>query len=102
MRVQRVEFSAGLLVPLDARAHDQRAVLHMTTRNSGLELGCGMDHAIDFAGELSVEADAEGDGAKLVVLADLEPEQPLRLSKYVAYHWAANAPAGDLLARVEQ
>jgi alpha,alpha-trehalose phosphorylase len=95
-------FAEKVLVPLDARSHDQRAVLHMTTRNSGLELGCGMDHAIDFAGELSVEADAEGDGAKLVVLADLEPDQPLRLSKYVAYHWAANAPAGDLVARVDR
>jgi alpha,alpha-trehalose phosphorylase len=95
-------FAEKVLVPLDASAHDQRAVLHMTTRNSGLELGCGMDHAINFAGELSVEVDAEGDGAKLVVLADLEPGQPLRLSKYVAYHWAASAPGGDLVARVDR
>jgi alpha,alpha-trehalose phosphorylase len=95
-------FAEKVLVPLDARAHDQRAVLHMTTRNSGLELGCGMDHAVDFAGELSVEADADGDGANLVVLADLAPAQPLRLSKFVAYHWAAGPPAGDLVARVDR
>ena len=36
------------------------------------------------------------------VLADLEPGAPLRLLKYVAHHWAAKAPAGDLVARVDR
>src|SRR5215470_10044458 len=74
----------------------------MATRNSGLELACGIDHAIEFDGEVSVDAEAEGDGARLVVLADLEPGRPLRLSKYLAYHWAPQAPAGDLVARVDR
>ena len=34
--------------------------------------------------------------------ADLEPGEPLRLSKFVAYHWAPQAPAGDLVARVDR
>jgi alpha,alpha-trehalose phosphorylase len=61
-----------------------------------------MEHAIDAACPGTVQASAEGDGAQLVVLAELEPERPLRLSKYVAYHWAPSAPAGDLVARVER
>ena len=32
---------------------------------------------------------AEGDGARVVVLADLEAGEQLSLSKYVAYHWSA-------------
>jgi alpha,alpha-trehalose phosphorylase len=95
-------FAEKVLVPLDARAGDRRAVLHMATRNSGLEMACGMDHAIEFDGELSVDVGAEGDGARLVVLADLEPGEPLRLSKYLAYHWAPQARDGDLVARVER
>jgi alpha,alpha-trehalose phosphorylase len=95
-------FAEKALVPIAARAGDWRAVLHMRTRNSGLELACGMDHAIEFAGEATVEATAEGDGAKLVVLADLEANQPLRLSKFVAYHWDGRAPAGDLVARADR
>jgi alpha,alpha-trehalose phosphorylase len=95
-------FAEKVLVGLDARAHDQRAVLSLATRNSGLEMACGMEHAIESACPVTVETSAEGDGARLVVLAELEPDRPLRLSKYVAYHWGAKAPAGDLVARVDR
>jgi alpha,alpha-trehalose phosphorylase len=95
-------FAEKACVPVAARAAQQRAVLALATRNSGLELAVGMEHAIESAGPVSVDASAEGDGAALVVLADLAPGEPLRLSKYVAYHWAANAPAGDLIARVDR
>jgi alpha,alpha-trehalose phosphorylase len=89
-------------VPIAARADGQRAVLTMATRSSGLELAVGMEHAIDAAAPVSVQTTAEGDGAALVVLADLRPGEPLRLSKFVAYHWAQQAPAGDLVARVDR
>ena len=38
------------LVPVAARAAGTRAVLHLATRNSGLELACGMDHRRRAAG----------------------------------------------------
>ena len=95
-------FAEKVLVPLAARADGHRAVLSLATRNSGLELACGMEHAIESAAPVTATASAEGDGARLVVLAELEPERPLRLSKYVAYHWAPKAPAGDLVARVDR
>jgi alpha,alpha-trehalose phosphorylase len=95
-------FAEKVLLPLGARAEEHRAVLSLATRNSGLEMACGMEHAIDAADPFTVQTSAEGDGAQLVVLAELEPERPLRLSKYVAYHWAPSAPAGDLVARVDR
>jgi alpha,alpha-trehalose phosphorylase len=95
-------FAEKVCVPVAARAGEHRAVLQLATRNSGLELAVGMEHDIDSADPVSVDVSAEGDGAKLVVLADLRPGEPLRLSKYVAYHWAAKAPAGDLVARVDR
>jgi alpha,alpha-trehalose phosphorylase len=95
-------FAEQVLVPRAARAEHHRAVLSMATRNSGLELACGMEHAIDSVAPLTAEVSAEGDGARLVLLAELRPDQPLRLSKYVAYHWAADAPARDLAARVDR
>ncbi|HEX5980610.1 MAG TPA: hypothetical protein VFY52_05930 [Thermoleophilaceae bacterium] len=95
-------FAEKVLVPQAARASGRRAVLELSTRNSGLTLACGMEHEVEFGGEARIETEAEGDGAKLSVLADLEPRTPLRLSKYVAYHWAAKAPAGDLVARVDR
>jgi alpha,alpha-trehalose phosphorylase len=85
-------FAAKVLVAHAACADHHRAVLSVATRNSGLELACGMEHAIDSPAPLTAEVSAEGHGAALLVLAELRPDQPLRLSKYVAYHWARNAP----------
>jgi alpha,alpha-trehalose phosphorylase len=95
-------FAEKVLVPLAARAGDRRAVLELGTRNSGLQLACGMEHAVEYDGAATVQTSAEGDGARTVVLADLEPGRPLRLSKYLAYHWAAQAPPGDLVARADR
>jgi alpha,alpha-trehalose phosphorylase len=95
-------FADRVLVPLAARAEGRRCVLQLATRSSGLELACGMEHEIETDGALATELCAEGDAANLVVVADLEPGQPLRLSKYVAYHWAAQAARGDLVARVDR
>ena len=95
-------FAEKVLVPVVARANGGRAVLKLATRSSGLEMACGMEHHVESASAVTVEATAEGDGARVVVLADLEPGAALRLSKYVAYHWAAQAPAGDLVARVDR
>jgi alpha,alpha-trehalose phosphorylase len=95
-------FAEKVLVPLAARAEDRRAVLHLATRNSGLELACGMEHTLDLDGVVTAESSADGDGAKTVLLADLEPGRPLRLSKYLAYHWATEAAFGDLMARAER
>jgi alpha,alpha-trehalose phosphorylase len=92
-------FAEKVLVPLAARAAGRRAVLHLATRSSGLELACGIEHLVDG---LPGEAHAEGDGARVVVHAELEPGTPLRLQKLAAYHWAAKAPSGDLVARVER
>jgi alpha,alpha-trehalose phosphorylase len=95
-------FAEKVLVPLGARAQDERAVLRLATRNSGLHLACGMEHVVEAPSAVTVEASAEGDGAKVVVHAELESGAPLRLSKYVAYHWASEAPPGDLVARVDR
>ena len=92
-------FAEKVLVPLDARAGATRAVLRLATRNSGLELACGIEHHIEGA---SVTASAEGDGARVVVEAELAAGASLRIGKYLAYHWARSAAAGDLVARVDR
>jgi len=92
-------FAEKVLVPVSARAGGTRAVLELVTRNSGQQLACGMDHHVDSAAPVELRASAEGDGARLDVLADLAPGEPLRVSKFVAYHWAAEAAEGDLAAR---
>jgi len=91
-----------VLAPLEAHAHDARAALLLRAPSSGLELACGMGHLLAGNPATSVRADAKGDGARVVVLADLEPGSPLQLTKFVAYHYDSDAPPGDLLARTER
>ena len=95
-------FAEKVLVPRAARTHGDGALLLLATRNSGLELGCGMTHTIDSPAQVTVDAHAEGDGARVVVQADLAAGESLRLSKFVAYHWAPSARDADLLGRVER
>jgi len=95
-------FADSALVPVAARATDKRAMLHLATRNSGLELASAMEHAIEATGAVVVEARADSDHTEVVVLADLEPGYSLRLSKYVAYHWAPTDAHRDLVARVDR
>jgi alpha,alpha-trehalose phosphorylase len=92
-------FAEKVLEPIAAHALDRRAILWLGTRESGLEMACGMDHEVEAGAAVAVETTAEGDGAAVVVHAELAAGESLRLRKYVAYHWAAGAPAGDLAAR---
>jgi alpha,alpha-trehalose phosphorylase len=97
-------FTERVLVPVSARAAGARAVLDLAVRSSGLRLACGMEHVIDSAAPADVRVVAEGDGARVTVAADVAPGAPLRVSKLVAYHWAARESAGDptLTGRVER
>ncbi|MDX6707508.1 MAG: alpha,alpha-trehalose phosphorylase, partial [Solirubrobacteraceae bacterium] len=92
-------FAEKVLVPLSARADGARAVLELATRNSGMRLACGMDHTVESSAPVELRCTAADDGARLEVLAHLEAGEPLRVSKFVAYHWAGKAPDGDLVAR---
>ena len=85
--------------PLDVVAAETagpRVVLSLATRRSGLALACGMHN--EFAGADSVETTV----ASSVAQAELEAGGTLRLRKYVAYHWADSAPAGELGARAHR
>ncbi|HEX6582461.1 MAG TPA: HAD family hydrolase [Thermoleophilaceae bacterium] len=72
-------FAESTLAPVAARATDKRALLHHATRNSGLELASGMEHAIESTGAVAVEAHADSDHAEVVVLADLDAGESVRL-----------------------
>ena len=95
-------FAEKVLEPIAAHAVERRALLHLATRNSGLELACGMEHDIEASSPVSVETSALGDGARVAVRADLPAGGSLRLRKYVAYHWGPEAPAGELLWRADR
>ncbi len=95
-------FSEKPLVPVSSSAGGQRALLQLATRNSGLQLACGIDHSVESDAAAVVEASVGEDSATVVVLADLEAGQTLRLSKFAAYHWGDASQDARLAGRVER
>jgi alpha,alpha-trehalose phosphorylase len=95
-------FAEKPLAPVFAEADGGRALLQLATRNSGLQLASGIDHSVESAAHVVVEASAHDDHAAVVLLADLEAGQSLRLSKFAAYHWGDADQNGRLAARVRR
>jgi alpha,alpha-trehalose phosphorylase len=91
-----------VLVPVSAEAAGCRAVLELATRDSGLHVACGIEHEVESDAEITIDANAESRHAAVLVEASLEPGERLMVTKYVAYHWASDAPAGELRARARR
>ena len=93
-------FAERPLDPVAAETLGPRVVLTLATRRSGLTLACGMHN--DFDGATSVTTTVDGDAARVVADAALETGGSLRLRKYVAYHWTADAAPGHMAARAHR
>lgn len=72
-----------------------------TTHRSGLAMACGMGHVVR-SGRCNAEIRHEQDVSRVVFTGTVEPGVPLRIEKYLAYHYSGTRFAGELLFRVEQ
>jgi alpha,alpha-trehalose phosphorylase len=85
---------------LDA-AHGLRALLAHTTRQTGLSLAAGMEHAVDAPGPVETLLQTSADLARLTLSVALEPGRPLRLVKFLAYHWSSRQSIDWLCDQVD-
>ena len=84
--------AAALDSPLLAVEQDvgrASAILLHRTRESGLQMGAGMDHEVESSGPVEVETHGSQDWARTTVLAVLQPGEELRVVKLLAYGWSA-------------
>jgi len=84
--------SGDVLAPRLAFHDRNRALLVHQTRTSGHVVAAGMDHLLVAAPAQETTIQAEGSLARWSLSTTLQPGQPLRLIKLLAYHWA---PEGD-------
>ena len=69
--------------------HDLRVVLGHRTRRSGLALAAGMDHVVDRTHcEPKELTQVDDDLGRVTISTLLEPGKPLRMVKFLAYHWS--------------
>jgi len=69
--------------------HDLRVVLGHRTRRSGLAVAAGMDHVVDRTHGAPKELmQVDADLGRVTISTLLEPGKPLKMVKYLAYHWS--------------
>jgi alpha,alpha-trehalose phosphorylase len=79
----------AVLHPRLKSGHGLRVVLAHATEHSGLQLAAGMEHSIEHDGEVTTFTQVDDDLGRVTISARLEPGRPLRLVKYLAYHWSS-------------
>ena len=80
--------------------HELRVVLAHQTKRSGLMLAAGMEHLIKAADPTTL-TQTEPDLGRVTISAKLEPGQPLRLVKLLAYHWSSQQSVEFLRDQVD-
>ncbi len=96
--------AAALASPLVSEFFESRdadAVLTHVTRNSKLRMSCAMRHDIDGPEGFEQRVEAFDDLARLTVISDVAPGEPLRVVKFVAYGWSAERSRPALVDQVE-
>ena len=87
---------------LDLEHHREqggRVLLGYRTMQSAMTLGVGVDHVIEASEPHTVTTSVGPDRCETVVEADARPGEPVRVTKFAAYHFAADAPSVELADR---
>jgi alpha,alpha-trehalose phosphorylase len=78
-----------VLQPCLSAKENLRVVLGHVTKTSGLSVAAGMDHLVEYDGEMSRLTQCEDDLGRVTISAELQPGETLRLVKFVSYHWSS-------------
>ncbi len=95
-------FDGRVLEPLAQRSDGHRVSLVHRTRSSGLFLVCAMDHVLETEGRVQVSTRTHENFAEVDFSVDVDAGQPVRLTKFLAYHDGRSADLNELLSRGEQ
>jgi alpha,alpha-trehalose phosphorylase len=79
----------NVLRPCMSVDDDMRVVLGHETHTSELKMASGMDHQLEFDGDVETLTQSEPDLGRLTISAELEPGQTFRLVKFISYHWSS-------------
>ncbi len=89
----------GAIEPVGRWSDDNRSVFSFKTRRSGLALGCGMDHTIETDSPYTVDSQAGEDFASVEFKIQARADEPVRITKFLAYHYSDVRPPEEMLAQ---
>jgi alpha,alpha-trehalose phosphorylase len=92
-------FVGRVLKPAGRVAEGLRAILSFTTSSSGLTLGCGMEHVIESGCAFTADVRCEDDFAAAVFKVRGEAGKPVRIVKFLSYHYGERTTPREISAR---
>jgi alpha,alpha-trehalose phosphorylase len=95
-------FQGNVLQSLANFQENNRITLVHGTKNSKLNLACGIDHSIDCECAANIETSSSENEGQVVFSIDGEPDKPIRLIKYICYHTSGTAPPNEMRDRVDR
>lgn len=81
---------------------DRRILLGYRVADSGMTLGCGIDHVVDRNGGPELSAEVDQDSGDVTMIAQASPGHPLRFVKYAAFHTSRGVDPVELVDRAER
>jgi len=88
-----------VLVPRVGEAEGLRILLGFATRNSGMTLGCGIDHVIETSCPVNTEIRQDGKSGRVLFSVDAGPEAPIRIAKFISFHTSSRSSPEELCER---
>ena len=91
-----------VLVPQIYYSNNLRTVLSHTTRNSKINLACGIEHEIETDCNYEYSSECSQDFARVAISVDAEAGVPIHVTKYISYHTSDTDIPNELCSRVER
>ena len=95
-------FDGRVLEPVSQRSRERRVVLCHRTWSSRITIACGMDHQLVTGGHCRESSHCGENRAEVVFSIDLHAQQSVHLTKFLAYHFAADCDVEELSNRAER
>ena len=93
-------FAKRVLQPAGNWRQGRRAILSYVTLRSQLILGCGMDHVLETDCNTIEDSSCGDDAAAVVFKIRGERGRPIRLWKYLAYHYSNSGDVAEVRSQV--
>ncbi|MDJ0772425.1 MAG: glycosyl hydrolase family 65 protein [Mastigocoleus sp. MO_167.B18] len=95
-------FKGQVLIPQIYYSKDRRIVLSHTTRNSKINLACGIEHDIETDCPYEYNSECAQDFGKVSISVDARAGVPIKVIKYISYHTDHSDIPNELCSRVER
>lgn len=93
-------FREKVLISQVKEAKEQQIILGFSTKNSGMSIGCGIDHTVETENAITSENETAEDEERVVFTVEAQQNSPVRITKWMSFHTSQDTPPEDLCKRV--